>query len=322
MGRQLCRQLQGQGHRIEDPIAQVPAVPRLPRGHEHPYPILRQRVGKLHEPQGLERREVGVDSGHNLVDKGGDTGQDGRRLQLGQDDIHKLLLPLDAADVPQGVVPETHVLQGGLAVQMLLSLGDVDEELARVVRVLQALLHVDIDPADQVDDAGKALVVDDDEVIDRHSREVHHGVLQEVDTPVDIGVIDLAPSAPGDLHPRVPGDGGHTHRLVFRVEDRQGDRVGTRTAVDIIEPHDKDIHRAVDGVDIGPLLLDPIRPYILAPHSHNLLQVERVLRKEDLLQTKNGAPGHCQEEQKDNPRNFQEFHRRDTSLFLSDPAFL
>jgi hypothetical protein len=195
---------------------------------------------------------------------------------------------------------------------VLLPLRDVDEELARVVRVLQLLVHVDIDAPDQVYDPGEALVVDHHEIVDRHPGQVHHGLLQKVDAPVDIGVVDLVPAAPGDLHTGVPGDGGHAHRLVFRVEDRQGDRVGARAAVHVVQPHDEDVHRAQNGIDIGSLI--PLRLCVVAPDGQGLPQVERIFWKQDLLQTKSGPSRNCQKEQEGDPENLEKSHCRDTSI--------
>ena len=120
---------------------------------------------------------------------------------------------------------EANVTQSRFAVHVLLTLGNVDEEFARVVVVLELLLDVNVNAADRVDDAREALVIHFHEIINRDSREINERLSQQINSAVDVSVIDLVPAPTRNIDSRVARYRGNPQSRVLSVEYSKRDSV-------------------------------------------------------------------------------------------------
>ena len=193
---------------IRDPVADVLVVGRLSWYHLRLKAIGLERLHHLRKAQEFRHRHIRLDRRADFLDDVRQARQDLRREYLGHDGLHELLLAPDAPDVALAVAV-AHVLDGLLAVHVLLTRIEVDDEASVVipgVLIMHALLDVDVDAADGIDDTLKGLRVDDDIVVHRHAEQALDGLLRELMTAVRIGVIDLIVAMPIDCHARIARD--------------------------------------------------------------------------------------------------------------------
>ena len=121
---------------------------------------------------------------------------------------------------------------------------EVDEEAAVVVPrifVVHALLHVDVDAAQGVDDALEGVRVDDDVVVDAHAQEVFDRALAELMSAVGVSGVDLVVAMPLDLHARVARHGKERCLVLLRIDHRDHQGVGAADVVfSLVDAHDHD----------------------------------------------------------------------------------
>ena len=138
------------------------------------------------------------------------------------------------------------VLQGGLPVQFLAALVELE---ARVVGVIDGLVHLHVDSSEGVDHLGQAVEVDDDEVIDTDVRHLLHGLEGaggsrgngllvaaaagsvgeggvELAVLLGTGAVAVESLARGDVHQGVAGDGYCVNALAVCGDVHDQCRVG------------------------------------------------------------------------------------------------
>ena len=71
---------------------------------------------------------------------------------------------------------------------------------------MQPLLYVNVNAAENVNDSREATVIYLDEIIYRHSRKIHESLTEQINSPVNISVIDFVPASPGNIYARVSWD--------------------------------------------------------------------------------------------------------------------
>ena len=199
----------------------------------------------LREIEHLREAHIRLDSGAHLLDELRQARQDLRRDDLREHGLHELLLAADTADIALAVAV-AHILDGLLAVHVLLARIEIDDEAAVVVPgilVVHALLHVDIDAADGVDDALERARIDDDIVIHRHAEELLHRRLAQRVPAERVGVVRLVIAVPVDGEPRIARHGEQCALAALRIERRHHERIAAahiiRALVDA-EDHDMD----------------------------------------------------------------------------------
>ena len=152
----------------------------------------------------------------------------GHLLTSGADE---LLLPREPVEIGVGV-PEADEVERLLARQVLVARLQVDVRVVGLggadVLVVVAPVDVEPDPAELVHDPDEAEEVDRDQVVDRHVRQVPHGLERAAEAAVGVGAVD----------PARPLCDGRTAALAGAVErdlevarerqhrDRVRDRVG------------------------------------------------------------------------------------------------
>ncbi len=120
--------------------------------------------------------------------------------------MHKLLLPADAPEVT-ALIAVANIIQGLLPVEKLLSGGNVDVQVLRLIVILQMLFHLHGHPAEMIDDLPEALVVNHDVEGDGDSQEVGDDPPGLPDSPQRVGCVGLVELPPGELQAQVTGDG-------------------------------------------------------------------------------------------------------------------
>lgn len=236
---------------VWDPVADAVDVERLARYHLGLEPVLLGFLERASKLEQLAEGEVGLDGGHDFADDARQLRDDGRGCDLVHAGLHELLLALDAADVAL-FIAVAHVGDSRLAVHVLHARLQVDDQAAVVVPrvfVVHALLDIDVDAADGVDDFLEGLDVDDDVVVHVDAEEVLDGALRELlaclraalGTAVGVGGVDLIPAVPLDFDAGIARD-GHQRGLVFlRVERRDHQRVAAADVViALVDAHDHD----------------------------------------------------------------------------------
>ncbi len=197
--------------------------PRDRLGDDVLRPHLVEHVGQA---QDLVPRQVGLDA---LVEGGDELGhpeRHGRRLQLRQDRLQRLLLAPHPSDVGLGVVAEPHVALHLLAVQVLAPLLQVDVELPPVVIIVHVLLDIDRDPIDGVHEMLHRPELDQHIVVHVNPEELIDGRPHEIDPAEAIRIVDLVEPVPGDFDPHVPRNREHPRPLRGQVQADDHHRVG------------------------------------------------------------------------------------------------
>lgn len=129
---------------------------------------------------------------------------------------------------------------------------EVDDQAAVVIPgvfVVHALLDIDVNAADRINDLLERLDVDDDVVVHVDAEEVLDGALCELlarfwaalGAAVGVGCIDLIPAVALDLDACIARDGHQSSMVFLRVERR--DHQGIAAAdivVALIDTHDHD----------------------------------------------------------------------------------
>ena len=236
---------------VWDPVADAVDVERLARYHLGLEAVLLGFLECARELEQLAEGEVGLDGGHDFADDARQLRDDGRGRDLVHAGLHEFLLALDAADVAL-LIAVAHVGDGGLAVHVLHAGLEVDDEAAVVVPgvfVVHALLDVDVDAADGVDDFLEGVRVDDDVVVDVDAEEVLDGALGELlaaedaalGAAVGVGRVDLVPAVAGDLDARVARHGEQGGLIPLRVDGGDHERVAAADVVLArVDAHDHD----------------------------------------------------------------------------------
>ena len=180
----------------------------LTRDHLRLETVCLERLHHLGKAQELCHRHVRLDSRTDFLDDVRQARQNLRREDLSEAGLHELLLTPDAPDIAF-TVAVAHVLDGLLAIHVLLTRIEVDDEAAIVipwVLVMHALLDIDVDAADGVDDALKRFRVDDDVVIHRHAEQTLDRLLRQDMAAIGIGMVDLIVAMAVNRHARVTRD--------------------------------------------------------------------------------------------------------------------
>ena len=230
-------------HDVGNPIADLRDVERTSGHHVGLEAVLLRFLQRARELKHLAEGEVRLDGIHDFLDDGGQVRDDGGRRDFFHDRLHELLLALDAPDVAL-FVAVAHVGHGRLAVHVLHAGLEIDEEAAVVVPrifVVHALLHVDVDAAQGVDDALEGVRVDDDVVVDAYAQEVFDRSFAEFVSAVGVSGVDLVVAVPLDFHARVARHGEERSLVLLRVDhcDHQG--VGAADVVfPLVDAHDHD----------------------------------------------------------------------------------
>ena len=228
---------------IGNPVADARDVERTARHHVGLEAVLLRFLQRARELQELAHREVRLDGGEDFLDDARQLRDDGRRRDLVHAGLHEFLLALDAADVTL-LVTEAHIRHGRLAVHMLLARAQVDDEAAVVIPgilVVHALLDVDVDAADGVDDFLERMRIDDDVVIHVDAEEILDRALRELLAAISVGRVDLIPAVAVDFHARVARDGQERRLILLRIDRRNHQRVGAADIVlALIDAHDHD----------------------------------------------------------------------------------
>ena len=228
---------------VGDPVADARDVERAARHHVGLEAVLLRFFERARELQELAHREVRLDGGEDFLDDARQLRDDGRRRDLVHAGLHEFLLAPDAADVTL-LVAEAHIRHGRLAVHMLLARAQVDDEAAVVIPgilVVHALLDVDVDAADGVDDFLERMRIDDDVVIHVDAEEILDRALRELFAAIGVGRVDLVPSMAVDLDARVTRDGEERCLVFLRIDGGDHEGVGAANIVfAFVDAHDHD----------------------------------------------------------------------------------
>jgi hypothetical protein len=106
-------------------------------------------------------------------------------------------------------------------------------QVAPVIVVDHALLHLDGDPAERVDGFLEGFVADDDHMVNLQvAQQVADGFHQQSGTAERVRGVDFAPAVAGDAHERIARDGERVDALVHKVHLRDEDGVRARHCID------------------------------------------------------------------------------------------
>ena len=235
---------------VGDPVADALDVERASRHHVGAQSLCLCLFQCADELKHLADAEVGLDAVDDARDDARQARQDGGGGYGVDARAHEFLLAFDAADVAL-LVAVADVCDGGLAVHVLASRAQVDDEAAVVVPrilVVHALFDVDVDAADGVDDLLEGVGVDDDVVIHADAEEVLDGALGEFFATVGVCRVDFVVAVFRDGDARVTRDGEERGLVFLRVDGRDHESVAASDVVGaLINAHDHDGRLVLGG---------------------------------------------------------------------------
>ena len=129
---------------------------------------------------------------------------------------------------------------------MLLARIEIDDKASVIIPrilIVHALLYIDINAADGVDNALERARIDDEIVIHRHAEELLHRRLAQRVPAERVGVVRLVIAVSVDGEPRIARHGEQRPLAALRIERRHHERIAAayvvRALVDA-EDHDMD----------------------------------------------------------------------------------
>ena len=192
----------------------------------------------------LAEGEIGLHRAQSLAHNAGELRDNRRRGDLIHDRLHEFLLAGDAADVAL-LVAVSHIGHGGNAVHVLHAGIEVDHQPSRgrvvpFVDVIHARIHIDVDAADGVYDAGEGAGIDEDVMIDGGVEEILDGLPGQFPATVCVGGIDLIVASANE-DAGIAGNGEERHLLALWIYGGEHQRVRAPYVVGaFIDAHDHD----------------------------------------------------------------------------------
>ncbi|MNC29147.1 hypothetical protein D3C75_773850 [compost metagenome] len=157
-------------------------------------------------------------------------------MQLLRQCLHELPLTLRPGKVAGGVMPETHILERRIAVQMLEALFQINVVLVivRGIGVVHILFHFQVNAAQGIHQGNKTLKIRIDIILDGNAHKIAYRLHGQFRAALGDGGVDAVGALTGDIHIGVPENGEQIGFFGDRIKGGNHQRVGTG---DFILPH-------------------------------------------------------------------------------------